>query len=37
MGEYRDGLFKHVVFLLVAVLIIALNVVLVYLTMTGQN
>lgn len=37
MGEYRDSLFKHVVFLLVAVLIIALNVVLVYLTMTGQN
>ena len=37
MGKYRDGMVKHVVFLLVAVLIIALNVVLVYLTMTGQN
>ena len=36
MGEYVDGMVKHVIFIVVAVLIIALNVLLVFLTMTGR-
>ncbi|WP_170112466.1 Nramp family divalent metal transporter [Bifidobacterium catulorum] len=37
MGEWADGIVKHVVFILVAVLIIALNVVLVALTFMGRS
>ena len=36
MGEYADGMIKHVIFIGVAVLIIALNVLLVFLTLTGR-
>ncbi|RBP97497.1 divalent metal cation transporter [Bifidobacterium aemilianum] len=36
MGQYRDGMVKHLIFILVAVLIVALNIMLVYLTVTGQ-
>ena len=36
MGEYADGMVKHVIFIAVAALIIALNVLLIYLTLTGQ-
>ncbi|KAB8290936.1 Nramp family divalent metal transporter [Bifidobacterium avesanii] len=36
MGQYADGMVKHVIFIAVAVLIIALNVLLVYLTLTGR-
>ena len=36
MGEYVDGTFKHVLFLIVVALIIALNVLLVFLTLTGR-
>lgn len=37
MGRYRDGMAKHVLFMAVAGLIIALNIVLVYLTLTGRG
>lgn len=36
MGEYVDGSFKHVLFISVAVLIVALNVLLVVLTILGK-
>ena len=36
MGQYVDGTVKHVIFIAVAVLIIALNVLLVFLTLTGR-
>ncbi|WP_169275669.1 Nramp family divalent metal transporter [Bifidobacterium moraviense] len=36
MGDYADGMVKHVIFIAVAVLIIALNVLLVFLTLTGR-
>ena len=36
MGQYADGMVKHVIFIAVAVLIIALNVLLVFLTLSGQ-
>ncbi|MDO4913455.1 MAG: Nramp family divalent metal transporter [Bifidobacteriaceae bacterium] len=36
MGTWRDGLCKHIIFICVATLIVVLNIVLVYLTFTGQ-
>ncbi len=37
MGEYVDGTAKHVINIAVTALIVALNVVLIFLTLTGQD